>query len=79
MFLVIVYPNSRSTEVRARCAIRGVPHPAACNRLDLEELVSWDRDTATGSSMVHNGEALAVRSGCAPACDSSVQRLPGCC
>eukprot|EP00775_Hariotina_reticulata_P009348 gene9348-9511_t len=52
VFLVIVYPNSRNTEVRARCAIRGVPCLGAANRLDLEDLLSYDKDTATSASMI---------------------------
>jgi len=56
VFLVIMYPNSRNTEVRARCAIRGVPCLGAANRLDMEELLSYDRDTATSASMIPAGE-----------------------
>lgn len=57
LFLIIVYPNSRNTEVRARCCIRGVPQLAAANRLDLEELLSFDRETGSSSSMlVSSGE-----------------------
>lgn len=50
--MIIVYPNSRNTEVRARCCIRGVPKLGAANRLDLEELVSFDRETGSSSSML---------------------------
>lgn len=62
MFLIIVYPNSRNTEVRARCSIRGVPQLGAANRLDLEELVSFDRDSGSSSSMLaSSGECNAWR------------------
>lgn len=61
MFLIIVYPNSRNTEVRARCCIRGVPKLGAANRLDLEELVSFDRETGSSSSMLgSSGECTAM-------------------
>lgn len=61
LYLIIVYPNSRNTEVRARCCIRGVPQLGAANRLDLEELLSFDRDTNSGSSMLgSSGECQAV-------------------
>jgi hypothetical protein len=60
LYLIIVYPNSRNTEVRARCCIRGVPQLAAANRLDLEELLSFDRDTGSSSSMLgSSGESQA--------------------
>lgn len=55
MFLIIVYPNSRNTEVRARCNIRGTPVLGAANRLDLEELVSFDREAGSSSSMLQPG------------------------
>lgn len=57
LYLIIVYPNSRSTEVRARCGLRGVPHLAAANRLDLEELASFDRDSGSSSSMLADPDA----------------------
>lgn len=52
VYLIIVYPNSRNTEVRARCLIRGVPQLGAANRLDLEELASFDRETGSSASML---------------------------
>jgi hypothetical protein len=61
LYLIIVYPNSRNTEVRARCCIRGVPQLGAANRLDLEELLSFDRDTNSSSSMLgSSGECQGV-------------------
>ncbi|WIA19484.1 hypothetical protein OEZ85_004096 [Tetradesmus obliquus] len=56
LFVIIVYPNSRSTEVRARCNIRGVPLLGAANRLDLEELASFDREQGSSASMLRQGE-----------------------
>lgn len=61
LFLIIVYPNSRSTEVRARCCIRGVPQLAAANRLDLEELLSFDRETGSSSSMLGSSSECRSR------------------
>eukprot|EP00882_Tetradesmus_deserticola_P006606 GHRQ01006956.1.p1 GENE.GHRQ01006956.1~~GHRQ01006956.1.p1 ORF type:complete len:322 (+),score=145.94 GHRQ01006956.1:228-1193(+) len=52
LFVVITYPNSRSTEVRARCGIRGVPVLGAANRLDIEELASFDREAGSSASML---------------------------
>jgi hypothetical protein len=101
LYLIIVYPNSRSTEVsgcacglhtslqcsfapskrstpldtpppthhqvRARCGLRGVPHLAAANRLDLEELASFDRDSGSSSSMLA-GEEVAAAGRCGAHC-----------
>jgi F-box protein 9 len=58
-----VYPNSTSTEVRARCGIRGVPALGAANRLDIEDLVTFDRDSGSAASMLaayDPDEALAA-------------------
>lgn len=63
MYVIIVYPNSHSTEVRARCAIRGVPQLGAANRLDLEELISFDRDSGSTSSMLGSSGECDVLSG----------------
>jgi F-box protein 9 len=63
VYLIIVYPNSHNTEVRARCNIRGVPQLGACNRLDLEELVSFDRDTGSSSSMLGSSDPDQVPTG----------------
>jgi hypothetical protein len=60
LFVIIVYPNSRSTEVRARCHIRGVPLLGAANRLDIEELASFDREAGSSASMLRPGACLAV-------------------
>jgi hypothetical protein len=60
LFVIIVYPNSRSTEVRARCHIRGVPLLGAANRLDIEELASFDREAGSSASMLRPGTCLAV-------------------
>ncbi|GBF87419.1 hypothetical protein Rsub_00130 [Raphidocelis subcapitata] len=45
---VIVYPNARGTEVRARLALRSTS-PGACNRLDVESLCTYDWETRTSS------------------------------
>jgi hypothetical protein len=60
LFVIIVYPNSRSTEVRARCHIRGVPLLGAANRLDIEELASFDREAGSSASMLRPGACEAV-------------------
>lgn len=41
VYCVIVYPNSRSTEIRCRLGVRST-HPGANNRLDILCLVSYD-------------------------------------
>lgn len=43
MFVVLVYPNSRSTEIRSRLQLRGTV-PGAFNRLDIESIVSYDHE-----------------------------------
>jgi hypothetical protein len=58
--VIIVYPNSRSTEVRARCHIRGVPLLGAANRLDIEELASFDREDGSSASMLQPGGCLLI-------------------
>jgi hypothetical protein len=42
----VVYPNSRSTEIRSRLSIRSTC-PAAYDRLDLLSIVSFDRELGT--------------------------------
>jgi F-box protein 9 len=45
---VIVYPNSRGTEVRAKLALRSTL-PGACDRLDVESLCTYDFETGMAS------------------------------
>ncbi|KAF6259857.1 hypothetical protein COO60DRAFT_1622002 [Scenedesmus sp. NREL 46B-D3] len=75
LYVIIVYPNSRSTEVRARCTIRGVPLLGAANRLDIEELASFDREAGSSASMLRpdpesgpegSGSTTSFRRGLSP-------------
>lgn len=45
---VIVYPNSRGTEVRAKLSLRSTV-PGAHNRMDVESLCTYDWETGTSS------------------------------
>ena len=45
---VIVYPNSRGTEVRAKLNLRSTV-PGAWDRLDVESLCTYDWETGTSS------------------------------
>lgn len=45
---VIVYPNSRGTEVRARLTLRSTSS-GACNRMDVDSLCTYDWETGTSS------------------------------
>lgn len=45
---VIVYPNARGTEVRARLGLRSTT-PGAWDRLDVESLCTYDWETGTSS------------------------------
>jgi F-box protein 9 len=45
---VIVYPNSRGTEVRAKLSLRATT-PGAANRIDVESLCTYDWETGTAS------------------------------
>ncbi|KAG2437601.1 hypothetical protein HYH02_011241 [Chlamydomonas schloesseri] len=47
----LIYPNSTSTELRSRLAIRST-HPGACNRLDIEAITTYDRELGSESSLV---------------------------
>lgn len=47
---LVVYPNSRSTEIRVRLNLRST-HPGANNRLDIESIVSFDREANRGTSL----------------------------
>ncbi|KAI8471805.1 MAG: hypothetical protein J3K34DRAFT_384601 [Monoraphidium minutum] len=45
---VVVYPNSRGTEVRAKLGLRSTV-PGACDRLDVQSLCTYDWETGTSS------------------------------
>lgn len=51
LFVVIVYPNSRSTEIRMVVRLRSTS-PGANNRLDISSIVSYDRELGAGTSML---------------------------
>ena len=55
VYVVITYPNSRSTQIRTRLTLRSTPLPGANNRLDLESIVSYDRELRYGSDMAGIG------------------------
>lgn len=47
---IIVYPNSRSTEIRSQLSIRST-HDGAFNRMDLNSLVTYDQETGNSTSL----------------------------
>jgi hypothetical protein len=51
VFVLIVYPNSRSTEVRSRLLLRSTVQ-GANNRLDIESIVSYDRERGAETSLM---------------------------
>jgi len=51
VYMVVVYPNSRSTEIRSRLLLRSTT-PGAFNRLDIESIVSYDHELGAQSSML---------------------------
>ena len=55
LFVVIVYPNSRSTEIRMVLKLRSTTQ-GANNRLDISSIISYDRELGAGTSMIQNAE-----------------------
>jgi F-box protein 9 len=51
VFIVIVYPNSRSTQIRSRLLLRSTT-PGANNRLEIESIVSYDKEAGIQSSLL---------------------------
>jgi F-box protein 9 len=47
---VIVYPNSRGSEVRAKLGLRSTV-PGACDRMDVESLVTFDWETGASAPL----------------------------
>lgn len=50
MWILIVYPNTVTTEIRVRLHLRST-YAGANNRLDIESIVTFDRDTGSEASL----------------------------
>lgn len=51
VYCVVVYPNSRNTEIRLHLSLRST-HPNAYDRLDMHSIFSYDKEMQTSSSLV---------------------------
>ena len=52
VYTAFMYPNSFSTEVRSKLSLRSTC-PGAFNRLDIESIVSYDRERGVSMNMMH--------------------------
>ncbi len=50
VYCALAYPNSSSTELRCRLALRST-HPGANNRLDIESIVTYDRELGSTAAV----------------------------
>jgi F-box only protein C-terminal region len=73
-YAAVVYPNSRSTELRLRLHIRGLPCLAAANRLDIKQLVTFDRDDGSSADMLADDDqgVWTAWSSSSAACDGAL-------
>ena len=51
VYIAVVYPNSRSTQIRSRLLLRSTT-PGANNRLEIESIVSYDSEAGVQSSLL---------------------------
>ncbi len=51
LYIVVVYPNIRSTQIRSRLLLRSTT-PGANNRLDIHSIVSYDSEAGRQSSLL---------------------------
>ncbi|GAX83104.1 hypothetical protein CEUSTIGMA_g10530.t1 [Chlamydomonas eustigma] len=51
VYIIVVYPNSRSTQIRSKLKLRSTT-PGANNRLDIESIVSYDCEDGRESSLL---------------------------
>lgn len=64
VYAVVVYPNSRSTEIRTRLGLRSTRR-GAHDRLDIHKIMSYDRADGTSTSMLE-GACVRARVRVAP-------------
>ncbi len=51
VYMALMYPNSCCTEIRSRLILRSTS-PGANNRLDIESIVSYDRELGSSIALV---------------------------